>query len=322
MANFYKNNSNADASGALNYAIQDVALAKGLGRLRADLVVARLITNYSNEARAQGSRFASTVRVPKRGEVATAAKTPGTAVTPGAAVMTKGEIVINKHRTWDILVEDYGSLFTGGTLLTDYLVDGASQIAEDIETDVITDVYTNASRLLGAPSSGMSVDRIRQVRKYSRQDKWSQTAPTYMVHGPEAEADLLAENLFVQADQSGSTEALTNAFIGRKFGIQHYTSNLMPVIAGSPGAEHAIAFQSESNGIAFIDMSDTDLPAEFRDTGVRKFAMNLTDDNGNPMYSLRMIIGYSQLDRGHVLTVDSIYGVGSIRSTKAYDILV
>lgn len=322
MANFFKHNSNPDAAGALNYAIQDVALAQGLGRLQSDLVVTRLITNYSREARAQGSRFASAVRVPKRGSVGTTAKAPGVAAVPGSAVMGKGDILINKHRTWDVLVEDYGSLFTGGTILVDYLTDGASQIAEDIETDVIANIYTTASRLLGAPGSGMSVNRIREVRKFSRQDKWSQTAPTFMVHGPDGEADLLAENLFVQADQSGSTEALVNAFIGRKFGIEHYTSNLMPVIAGSPGAEHAIAFQAESNGIAFIDMNDSDMPAEFQNNGVYKRSMDMTDNNGVPTYSLRMIVGYSQLDRGYILTVDSIYGVGSVRNTKAYDVLV
>lgn len=322
MANFYKNNSSADASGAVNYAIQDVALAQGLGRLVSDLVVARLVTNYSAEARAQGSRFASKVRVPKRGEVASTAKTPGTAATPAAAVMTKGEIEINKHRTWDILVEDYGSLFTGGDLLTGYLVDGAGKIAEDIETDVIASIYQNASRILGAPQGGMSVSLIRTARKHSRNDKWSQSSPSYMIHGPEAEADLLAEALFVQADQAGTTEALVNARLGRKFGFEHYTSNLLPVIAGSPGAEHGIAFQSESNGIAFIDLNEADMPAEFQNTGVFKRAMTLDDNEGNPVYGMRMIVGYSQLDRGYVLTVDSIYGVGAVRTEKAYDILV
>ena len=136
MAYTYKTSDPTD-TGSLNYHIQDYALVKGLRQLKSDLVVAALITNYSEEAKNQGSRFAENVRIPFTGSVASAAKTPGSDVTPTAATSTKADIAISTYRTWNILVEDYGSLFAQKGLMDQYVMDGVDRIAEDIENSVI-----------------------------------------------------------------------------------------------------------------------------------------------------------------------------------------
>ena len=55
----------ASGSGDMTYAVNPYAMAKGLERLNYNLVVTNLITNYSQEARNQGTRMSANVRVPK-----------------------------------------------------------------------------------------------------------------------------------------------------------------------------------------------------------------------------------------------------------------
>lgn len=321
MANTYKT-TNATDSGSVNAEIY-TSLALGLGRLRGDLVLGNLVENYSEVAREKNGRFGATIQVPKRGTVTATNKTPGSAVTPAASTSTHADVSLNKHKTWDILVEDYGSLFTGPTLLTGYMEDGAGAIAEAAETDLIG-LYTDAGLIIGAPSAGASWTLVRTIRKQSRKNKWRANQPSYIVWGPEAEEDLFGEVQWNQANTSPDN-ALVTADLGVRLKFRHFSSNLAPSIAGSPGAEHGLAFQREGIGIAFIPASLLglqELPAGLQPQSVIMEAMDYNDDQGNAAYTLRMIVGYDQKERGTMLTVDSIYGCGVIRSELVFDILV
>lgn len=320
MGNTYKSLAQ-DGSGGLDYGIVPVALAKGLGKLVSNLVVAGKVTNYSREARAQGTGFAGAVRVPKRGAVAATNKVPGTAATPTSTALTKDDILINKHKTWDILLEDYGNLFTGPGVMEGYLEDGAASLAEAIETDLLA-LYPSAGRLFGAPGSGMSVALLTQLNKAARQDKWRSGQTKYGILGPEAEEDLLNEAKFTDADRAGTDMAQINAILGKKFGFELSATDLAPSIVGSPGAEHNLFFQREGIGLAFIGLDEAETPDEFKNASVVKEAMSFNDDAGNPIYTIRMIVGYSQLERGYVLSVDTIYGVEVVRDSLVYDVLV
>lgn len=320
MGNSYRTPGDTD-SGSVNYHILPIALAKSLGKLAKDLGIAKLVTNYSSDAFGQGSRFGMSVRVPKRGSVASTAKVPGTAVTPAAATSTKADIAINQHYTWDILVEDYGTLFTQPGLLQGYLEDGELEIAEDVEAS-ITALYAVASAQVGSAGGNASAALIRSMRSTARgaSHLFNLKAPMYAVWGVDAEADLLGETLFAKANESGSTETLVEARLGRKFGIDHFTSNLIASVAGSPGAEHNMFFQKDAIGLAFVDMNLGSLPDTFVGNVLMK-AMYLPDDDGVPAYSMRTIIGYDQKERGTMLTVDSIWGVGAVRAEHLLDVL-
>lgn len=305
-----------------NYFIQDVALAKGLARLRADLQVAGLITNYTREAVDQGSKFAQSVSVPIYGTNTAKDKVAGVNATTESANSSRGLITINKFKTVDIEVPDAEALFTKDGYLADLLMNGADALAEAIEADVLG-CYVDASRVIGSPKGGASVSLIRTIKKHSRTDKWRQMQPKFVVWGAEGEDDLLSESLFVQANERGDNVGVVNGTIDKKFGFNHIVSNLAPSIAGSPGAEHALAFQKEGIGIAFVPMDNADLPAEVKSAmGVYMRSMILNDDNGNPAYSMRFMVGYSQLAKATILTVDTMYGVKVVRPELVYDVLV
>lgn len=319
MANMYLRTRGA--AGSVGYHVLEYALAQGLGKLRKDLVVTRLIDNRSAQAKAKGSRYGENLRVPKRGSGSAQTKTPGTAATPQALTDSTADIALNTHKTWDILVEDYGSLFTQKGLLSGYLQDGAGDIAEAIETAVIAN-YASAGGTVGSAGGNASSTLVRTVRLTSRGASYlfSQSEPTYMVWGINAEYDLLGVALFVQADQSGRLDALEKAKLGNKLGVEHFSSNMIAAVAGSPGAEHNMCFQKDGMAIAFVDMGMEDIPSTYT-AGVMMKSMSYNDDEGNPIYQMRSIIGYDQLERGTVLTVDTIFGTGVVRSEHLIDVL-
>ena len=301
--------ASSTTGGSLNYHIQEFALAQGFGRLAKDLVVTKLITNYTADAFNQGSRFASNVRVPKRGTGTVANVTEDEKVAPSQVTSTKADLAIDKHKTWDILVRDGGSLFAQEGLLTGYMLDGAQQLAETIEGDVIAE-HANASGTITSTTPNTAL--LAEIRRTSRGNShlFSMSAPKHIVWGPEAEEKLLQEGLFVKVNESGSQEALRDAYLGKIYGFENYTSNL---IAKALGQEQNLVFQSDAIGIAFVDMDLESVPGTYAGA-VNMQTMMFTDDENVPAYSLRSIIGYSQADRGTLITLDTIYGVKTVRS--------
>ena len=306
--------------GDMTYAVNPYAMAKGLERLNANLVVTNLITNYSQEARNQGTRMSANVRVPIRGALSSATKAPGNVASYQQAATTKADIAITTHETVDFLVEDFGGLFDPSTI-EGYMVDAGSTLAEAIENDVIA-LYASAGAEKGAATAGITMDLLGTLQKDAMEAKWRGNEPSFLVVGPEGYYDLwnLAQ-LTQYTVQGGDQSMLRNGFVGNLGGFDVFKSNLIPAVAGSPAGEHCMAFQRESMGIAFVDMSTNGLPAGYG-AGVQIQPMNKEDDNGNLVYSMRSIVGYSQTNRGITVSVDSIYGVGVVRSALLFDVLV
>ena len=313
--NIYNNQSSAGDAGSNNYAINPYAMAMGLDQLRDNLVVTALITNYSQVARNQGSRFSNAVRVPKWGSLTAGTKTPGTAFTYEQPTMTKADITIDTHKVAAFLVEDFGGLFAPETREA-YMREAGAVIAEAIEDDVIA-LYASAGRTLGSITEDVDVDFLANVNYYSRSDKWRGNAEKFIVLGPRGEQDLLAGVTLSQyAIQGGDQSALRNAALGQIFNFGVFASSAMPAYTGSSSAEHGMAFQREAMGIAFMDMTMENIP------GVEMRAMNASDDNGNLIYSMRSVVDYSHTNLGVGVSVDTIYGCGVVNSTLLYDLVI
>jgi len=309
-----------NGAGDMDYAVNPYAMAKGLERLNANLVVTSLITNYSQEARNQGTRMSQNVRVPIRGALSAVPKVPGTPATYQQAATTVADIAISTHKTIDFLVEDYGGLFDPSTI-EGYMVDAGSTLAEAIENSVIA-LYASAGATKGTATAGLDMALLGTLGKDALEAKWRGNEASYLVVGPEGYYDLYNLAQLTQYSINGGDDSMfRNGFIGNLGGFQVFKSNLIPEVAGSPAGEHCLAFQRESMGIAFVDMSTNGLPAGYG-AGVQITPMNKNDDNGNLIYSMRSIVGYSQTNRGMSVSVDSIYGVGVVRSALLFDVLV
>lgn len=313
--NIYNNQSTIGAAGSMGYAINPYAMAVGLDQLRDNLVVTALISNYSQVAKNQGTRFSNAVRVPKYGSLTAATKTPGTAATYQQPTMTAADITINTHQTVDFLIEDFGGLFDPATKLA-YSREAGAVLADAIETNVIA-LYASAGSDLGSITEDADVDFIASINYAARNGKWRANAEKYIVWGPRGEQDLIASSTLSQYTVTGGDQsALRNAEIGNLFGFRNFVSSAMPAVAGSPSAEHGLAFQREAMGIAFVDMSMEGV------YGVDMTPMNISDDNGNLIYSMRSIAGYSQTNRGISISYDTIYGVGVVNSSLLIDLTI
>jgi len=304
-----------------DYNVVPYTLAKSLGKLSSDLLVTGLIRNITPEARAKGSRFGDVVRFPKRGQKTARTMTPGSGWEATATTDTDETININKWKFYDVMVEDSRVLYANPDLLQGYIDDGALSLAEAIETDVIAN-YASAENTVGS-AGGTFVDAtLLAIRKKARQLKFRQTEPTYLVYGVLAEEDLLGVDKQVLVSESGSNNALVNARFGKRYGMDFYTSNMMPTITGTPTAEHALCFQNNAMGIAFVDMDLQGSMPEGMALPVDMKSMVWTDDNGRPSYSMRYILSYDHKNFAPLLTLDTIYGTGVVDSRLLIDVMI
>ena len=72
----------------------------------------------------------------------------------------------------------------------------------------------------------------------------------YGVLSPAGTSEALRDDLFVQADQSGSTDALRNANIGRVFGIDTYESQTFGTGPGDVGEADGVVFHQSAITLA------------------------------------------------------------------------
>jgi hypothetical protein len=312
----YFNRTIAGAAGDISYAINPYAMAEGISQLRGNLVVGALATNYSQEARNQGTRFSQNVRVPKWGSLTVNSKVPGTAVTYDQPTMDKVDIPIDTHKTVDILIEDFGGLFTP-TAKVAYAQEAGSVLAEAMEDDIIA-MYASASKVLGGVNQEADADFIADINYWARVGKWRAGQGRNIVWGSRGEQQLLkSDTLQTTIVQGGDQSALRNAFIGSIYKFDNYVSNAMPAYTGSPNAEHGMAFQREALGVVFMDMS-----LESAKPGVQITPIRLSDDNGNLVYSMRSLVSYNQDYRGEAISFDTIYGLGVVNDLLLFDLVI
>jgi len=136
-------------------------------------------------------------------------------------------------------------------------------------------------------------------------------AERYAVVSPEAAGEALQDELFVQADKSGSTTALREGSLGRVFGFDTYESQTFGGSVGSDGvAFHRQAVALVSRTLAKPDglPSDQYAVAGYKGLGLRvvkAYDINKKQD----IYSVDFLIGVEKIRVGGAVELD--FGIGS-----------
>lgn len=128
-----------------------------------------------------------------------------------------------------------------------------------------------------------------------------------VVTGPITKAAYLADPLFHQADQSGSTVGLTEASIGRKFGFGTYMDQHVVVPAQTSGnstTEVGVAFHRDAFSIAFRPLKPAMGAATSEVRGYKGFGLRVTMD-------------YDVNSKRDVISVDCLYGVKTLDPARA-----
>ena len=160
----------------------------------------------------------------------------------------------------------------------------AVALAEKINTDGLALLKNIAASASADPKS---LDAFAQAAKVLNKAKVP-VAPRHGIWSPDAEADFRTVPAIVNAEKSGTTEALRNGSIGRIFGIDNYMAQ--GVDAGMLGAVfHPFAF-------AFVTRPLT------APKGVECYVTNY---NG---ISLRVTRGYDMNTKKEICSMDVLYG--------------
>lgn len=131
----------------------------------------------------------------------------------------------------------------------------------------------------------------------------------YGVFSPEATGSLLKDDLFKSVDKSGSTDALYEANIGRKFGVDSYESQVLGQGAGDRGQADGIVFHRHAVVLASRLM---DTPR-----GVSAGQVATADYKG---LSLRTVMSYDITKKQDVCSVDFLYGISTLRKEAAVQV--
>jgi hypothetical protein len=126
------------------------------------------------------------------------------------------------------------------------------------------------------------------------------------VLSPEAVSSALSDDLFVQAQQAGSTSALREADVGRTFGIDNYESGVLGSGPGAAGTSDGLAFHQTA--VTFVSRA---LPAP---AGV---ATEMVAIESFRNLTLRTVYQYSLDKKQDVVSIDILYGIAATRPQGA-----
>lgn len=128
----------------------------------------------------------------------------------------------------------------------------------------------------------------------------------YAVLSPEAVSASLGDDLFVTANQSGSTDALREANIGRAFGFDNYESQVLGYGSGDKGAADGIAFHRDAVSLVSRTLA---LPM-----GADASRASTASYKG---LGLRVVKDYDITTKKDVVSCDILIGVKNLRSNAA-----
>jgi hypothetical protein len=128
----------------------------------------------------------------------------------------------------------------------------------------------------------------------------------YAILSPEGTSEALRDPLFVEADTSGSTDALREASIGRVFGIDTYESQVFGTGPGDVGTADGVAFHKTA-----ITLASRALQAPM---GVGANQVAIESFKG---LTLRVVYDYDVKYKQDVISVDFLYGTAATRPEGA-----
>ena len=132
------------------------------------------------------------------------------------------------------------------------------------------------------------------------------TTDRHAVFSPEAVGKALSDELFVQADQSGSTDALREASVGRVFGIDTYESQVFGLGAGDRGVADGVAFHRSAVTLAVRPLEAP--------RGLPSTQVAVENYKG---LSLRATYDYNSTKKQDEVSVDLLYGIATTRKEGA-----
>lgn len=192
------------------------------------------------------SGFGDTVNTRKPADFTMKRKVPTDSVTVQDATATNVQVKLDQHMHTSFLVEDANESKSFKDLVTEFLRPAMISLARGIDKVILGQAYQFAqSTYVGGHLGGLTTTNAQAYLLETRQVLNQNKAPVddrSLILTPTSETNFLNTGLFVQAQQVGDQgQALRDAALGRKFGLDIYMCQNMPsVVSGNTTANGAI----------------------------------------------------------------------------------
>ena len=247
--------------------------------LKSELVLLPRIKHYDSEAKGMGQ----SVEVPFVPAGAANDKVASTQVTLNGQTATKVSILINKHKESSYLIEDILGVQSKYDLRSEFTKAAAYAIAEAIDTDILTELKSGSTNpALGSFGTPLTDDLIVDAKVALDTAKAPTSDRTFAVD-PFQYGQLLKIDNFVRYDALGKSN-IENGRVGQAYGFEVVMSQNIPFVDTTTDEHTGVAFHKDAVAIAH-------------------------------QVKPRTQAQYKQEYLAWLLTVDSVYGVKTLRPT-------
>ena len=282
-----------------------IVAAEALGRLRSNSILSRLV---ARDWDANVASYGQVVKIPFRGSLSVNDKAANTVYTLQAPDDTAISVTLNKHKEVSFLIEDLAAALARPDFLMGYIDDAVIAIAEQIDGDIAA-LYSGLSQSIDASGVAGPLDSsdFIEARRLLSVAKAPMTDRVAVLH-PTAAAELLADAKFTNRDYRGPAEesALKTGFLGQYAGFTCYEDQNIKVSTTQRN------LFMHKNAFCLVTRP---LPAPQTGTGVITKVM---DEDG---VGLRVMISYQHTYGGHMVTIDTLYGVAELRDNHGVVVL-
>ena len=270
--------------------------------LRSKIVLAKLVTRDSDIAAFQ---VGDTLNIPYPGAFTANDKAANTPVTLQVPTATTTTVQLNKHKEASFLIEDAVRATANQDVMARYMEAAVIPLAEAIESDLMAAgiTFTNS---VGTYGTDISAATVRSARKVLNDNK----APVdgrVLVVSDKDEIALLGDSTLQNYFAFAQTQGVAEGSIGRLYGFDVYSSQLVPATGTSPVNTKNIAFHPSA-----LILAMRGLPEAVAGSGAQTAVV--TDPVSG--LTLRTTIAYNAANLGHQVTVDVLYGVAKLRDEK------
>lgn len=282
--------------------IPSLLAAKTVKGVYASSVLMNLVArDWDNEFAREGQ----TLDIPLRGQLVVNDKVPGENITLQTPAWSTVQVTMDQHKEISFAIDDVARMVARPELFNGYVEDAVSAFAEHIDS-AIAAKYAGLSNTIDATES-FGVDTFIEGRRLLNKAK-APFANRVAVLGVDAESKMLKDSKAVYTG-AGELAALRDAFIGRWYGFDTYTSQVIKT-AGDPAAEKNMFFHRNALAMVSRPMSVA-APADGQSF------QRIMDAGG---FGVRVDVFYDHNKKCWVASLDILYGLTVLK--PAYGITV
>lgn len=277
-----------------------------LEALRNRVVLANLVSRDSDVG---GFTQGDILHIPVPGTFVANNKVANTNVTLQVPTDSAIDVTLNKHKEVSFLVEDPVRAQANQDVMTRYIRNAITPLAEVIETDLFA-LYAGLSQSVGVTGTDVTPATVRAAIALMNGQNIGAEGRHLILSNKDSMA-LLSDSSLATYFANSNTQAITDARVGRLYGTDILTSNLVPVVAGSPASTKNLLITKDAFILALRGLPMNEAP------GVEQ--RNYQDPLSGLVF--RMTSSYNPNALGVQVTFDVLYGVAELRDKAGVVVL-